>query len=160
MKLLQKPSAFVNKFLLNNEFHIKFIMAAKKAVLLFHNSFRGEFFDVSMDSYEEAELCDIIVMYILNLRHKRFLELWGHLYRDNGIIDSVELLKYRKQCFAVFVAFLYILSSKYAEAYFVFHSSVMDEIKERTSYGFEVSGCHHTHKIPGRVSKLEMSVSL
>ena len=89
-ELLRKSISFAKQHITIQEDDVEVIMHARKSLLFDNDSpwvkrdNRG-MFDVTMGSYDGAEICELVGLYILNLLAKKYNKEKIGLYRDDGL---------------------------------------------------------------------------
>ena len=88
-KLLRKALNFAKEHITISAQEEEVIWHARKSLLFSSNSTwvkrEGEQFDVTMGSFDGAEICELVGLYILNLLSQRFEKDSIGLYRDDGL---------------------------------------------------------------------------
>ena len=93
-----------------SDLEIETILHARRSLLFFNGSTwikkDGTDFDVTMGSYDGAEICELVGLYLLHLLSQRFNKEDTGLYRDDGAMASIltkrEADKARKDLIKIF----------------------------------------------------------
>nr|XP_054750112.1 uncharacterized protein LOC129255808 [Lytechinus pictus] len=89
-KLLRQAIEFAKEYINIPARDIKIIMHARKSVLFdkdtpWKKKDSGNLFDVTMGSFDGAEVCELVGLYILNILSKQYGKEHVGLYRDDGL---------------------------------------------------------------------------
>ena len=88
--LLKKAITFAKKHTQVSKQDIKIVMHARKSLLFdkdtpWKKKDSNELFDVTMGSYDGAEICELVGLYTLSILTKRYGKEKIGLYRDDGL---------------------------------------------------------------------------
>ena len=89
-ELLDKAISWARSFVYISNEHVSIIKHARKSLLFYANkpciqSGNNNLFDVTMGSFDGAEVCELVGLYVLNSLVKRFGKENIGLYRDDGL---------------------------------------------------------------------------